>query len=93
MHTHAQVLTHEPITLLKMHHLPSNPATNATQLHDALTSVSELLHVVMLDLSQIIEKSIVFANSLLVQLIQLTMVQIFSLARLVHISGRPSLLG
>jgi hypothetical protein len=31
-------------TLLKTRHLHSNPATNATQLHDALTSVSELLH-------------------------------------------------
>jgi hypothetical protein len=76
-----------------MHNLQSNPATNATQLHDALTSVSGLLHVVMLDLSQILEKSIVFANSLLVQLMQLTMVHIFSLARLAHISWRPSLLG
>jgi hypothetical protein len=37
------VLAHESRPRLKTHHLQSNPATNATQRHDALTGVSELL--------------------------------------------------
>jgi hypothetical protein len=70
------VLAVKSFTLLKTHHPQSNPASNATQLNDALTSVSELLHVDELDLSKIpcvVEMSIVFAKSLLMQLLQLTM--------------------
>jgi hypothetical protein len=57
----------------KMPHLQSNPATNATQPHDALTSVNELLRVAELDLFQIpchcvVEMSLFVANNWLAQL-------------------------